>query len=144
MMKKIFLNLKTLFKFQKSQGRVLIFFVFGLPGVLHFIAFSAPLPPAMVEGVVLRYDKHKVILTQQQGKVRMEVPKKSIVKTSLPLRTGKRVYARLDSLKTIHSMKHRAKNIKTNPRVRGKKQGQSPRTGIALPMYMETGFTDTK
>ena len=95
----------------KPRGKLSGLIVFALAGGFHLTALCA-LPPAVVEGVVLRYNKNKVILTQNQGKVRVEVPQSAIVQTSLPLRTGKRVYARLDSLKTVQGMKQRANNEK--------------------------------
>ena len=64
---------------------------------------------AVVRGVVVSYDSKKVVLSQRNGDVRIEVPRKAVAKQFKKLRTGQRVHAFLNPVEVIEIMKDRNK-----------------------------------
>ncbi len=64
---------------------------------------------AVVRGIVVSYDSKKVVLSQRNGDVRIEVPRSAVAKQFKKLRTGQRVHAFLSPAEVIRTMKDRQK-----------------------------------
>ena len=62
---------------------------------------------AVVRGVIVSYDSKKVVLSQRDGLVHIEVPRKAVAKQFKNLQTGQRIHAFLDPAKVIEIMKNR-------------------------------------
>ena len=75
---------------------------------------------AVVRGVVVSYDSNKVVLSQRDGSVHIEVPRKAVAKQFTKLQTGQKIHAFLDPAKVIEMMKSRAekKEEKTSSKKR--------------------------
>ena len=63
---------------------------------------------AVVRGVIVSYDSKKVVLSQRDGSIHIEVPRKAVAKQFKKLQTGQRIHALLDPTKVIEMMKSRA------------------------------------
>ena len=63
---------------------------------------------AVVRGVIVSYDSKKVVLSQRDGLVHIEVPRKAVAKQFTKIQTGQRIHAFLDPTKVIEMMKSRA------------------------------------
>ena len=66
--------------------------------------FSSAQAPAVVRGVIVKYDSKSVVLSQRDGSVHIEVPRKAVPK-HFKLRTGRRIHAFLDPREVIQKMK---------------------------------------
>ena len=90
----------------------------------HFV--FAAISKLTVQGVVVSYNKNKVVLAQDNGK-KVKVPRSSIPKF-YKLKTGKRVHATLDSKKLLDLLrkqeerKKKKKKVKKEAKTRGKKR----------------------
>lgn len=77
--------------------------------VLMGLSWFSIAQTAVVRGVVVSYDSSKVVLSQREGSVHIEVPRKAVAKQFKKLQTGQRIHAFLDPVKVIEMMKSRTK-----------------------------------
>ena len=88
-----------------------VYFSFFLLSIGGFKA-AADLP-AIIRGKVVKFDKNKVVLSQRDGQVKIEVPRSSIP-DHYELKTGRPVQAELDGASVVRQMKEHAKEAKKN------------------------------
>ena len=80
--------------------------------VLMSVSWFSLAQLAVVRGVIVSYDSKKVVLSQRDGLVHIEVPRKAVAKQFKKLQTGQRIHAFLDPLKVIETMKNRPEKPK--------------------------------